>query len=250
MMFRRQEVLITLEARGKDAREVFAELFAQAKVDFVLQVDIERPVYLTLRETPMLRALQLLCEATNTRYSVRDGVYYIAPIAGAPPPPPPVQITPARPRTVRLVGNGLTLRAIAVEIGKQTGVKVTVAPDAPDLRFNLNLPSVSVEAALDAVCEGTGLRWQKEGEAYTIAPVSPPQARPAPAATAQTPEARSTPANPRTAPSRAVSPDQPLRCPKCRYALQLDWRYCPICGAYVKHLTDRAKREQQSQPSR
>ncbi|MGQ9657869.1 MAG: hypothetical protein ACUVV1_08195 [Fimbriimonadales bacterium] len=249
MMFRRQEVLITLEARGKDAREVFAELFAQAKVDFVLQVDIERPVYLTLRETPMLRALQLLCEATNTRYSVRDGVYYIAPITGA-PPHPPVQITPARPRTVRLVGNGLTLRAIAAEIGKQTGVKVTVAPDAPDLRFNLNLPSVSVEAALDAVCEGTGLRWQKEGEAYTIAPVSPPQARPAPAATAQTPEARSTPANPRTAPSRAVSPDQPLRCPKCRYALQLDWRYCPICGAYVKHLTDRAKREQQSQPSR
>ncbi|MGQ9902432.1 MAG: hypothetical protein ACUVR1_09535 [Fimbriimonadales bacterium] len=249
MMFRRQEVLITLEARGKDAREVFAELFAQAKVDFVLQVDIERPVYLTLRETPMLRALQLLCEATNTRYSVRDGVYYIAPITGA-PPQPPVQITPARPRTVRLVGNGLTLRAIAAEIGKQTGVKVTVAPDAPDLRFNLNLPSVSVEAALDAVCEGTGLRWQKEGEAYTIAPVSPPQARPAPAATAQTPEARSTPANPRTAPSRAVSPDQPLRCPKCRYALQLDWRYCPICGAYVKHLTDRAKREQQSQPSR
>jgi hypothetical protein len=87
MMFRRQEMLITLESRGKDAREVFAELFAQAKVDFVLQVDIARPVYLTLRETPFMRALQLLCEATNTRYSVREGVYYIAPMAGAPPPP-------------------------------------------------------------------------------------------------------------------------------------------------------------------
>lgn len=246
-MFRRQEVLITLEVRGKDAREVFAELFAQAKVDFVLQVDIERPVYLTLRETPLPRALQLLCEATNTRYSVRDGVYYIAPIAGAPPPPPRVPITPERTRTVRLVGSGLTLRAIAAEIGKQTGVKVTVAPDAPDLRYNLNLSSVSLEAALDAVCEGTGLRWQKQGESYTIAPASPPQAHPAPAPTTRTPEARSTLANPRTAPNRTVAPDQPLRCPKCRYALQLDWRYCPICGAYVKHLTDRAKREQQSQ---
>ena len=173
MMFRRQETLITLESRGKDAREVFAELFAQAKVDFVLQVDIARPVYLTLRETPFLRALQLLCEATNTRYSIRDGVYYIAPLAAA-PPPPPMQAT-ERPRTVRLVGNGLTLRGIAAEISKQAGVKVTVSPDAPD---------------------------------------------------------------------------QPLRCPKCRYALQLDWRYCPICGAYVKHLTDRAKREQESQKPR
>jgi hypothetical protein len=179
MMFRRQETLITLESRGTDAREVFVELFAQAKVDFVLQVDIARPVYLTLRETPFLRALQLLCEATNTRYSVRDGVYYIAPLAAAPPPAPPVQAT-ERPRTVRLVGSGLTLRGVAAEIGKQAGVKVSIAPDAPDLRFNLNLPSVSVEAALDALCEGTGLRWQKQGDGYVIAPVSPPQARPAP----------------------------------------------------------------------
>jgi len=231
MMFRRQETLITLESRGKDAREVFAELFVQAKVDFVLQVDIARPVYLTLRETPFLRALQLLCEATNTRYSIRDGVYYIAPLAAA-PPPPPVQATD-RPRTVRLVGSGLTLRGIAAEISKQAGVKVTVSPDAPDLRFNLNLPSVSVEAALDALCDGTGLRWQKQGDGYVIAP-----------------PARSAPANPRTAPSRPVAPDQPLRCPKCRYALQLDWRYCPICGAYVKHLTDRAKREQEAQQPR
>jgi hypothetical protein len=249
MMFRRQETLITLESRGTDAREVFVELFAQAKVDFVLQVDIARPVYLTLRETPFLRALQLLCEATNTRYSIRDGVYYIAPLAAAPPPAPPVQAT-ERPRTVRLVGSGLTLRGVAAEIGKQAGVKVSIAPDAPDLRFNLNLPSVSVEAALDALCEGTGLRWQKQGDGYVIAPVSLPQARPAPPPTEQTPAARPTPANPRAAPSRAVSPDQPLRCPKCRYALQLDWRYCPICGAYVKHLTDRAKREQESQKPR
>jgi len=248
MMFRRQETLITLESRGKDAREVFAELFAQAKVDFVLQVDIARPVYLTLRETPFLRALQLLCEATNTRYSVRDGVYYIAPLAAA-PPPPPMQAT-ERPRTVRLVGSGLTLRGIAAEISKQAGVKVTVSPDAPDLRFNLNLPSVSVEAALDALCESTGLRWQKQGDGYVIAPVSPPSARPAPTPTEQTPAARPAPATPRTAPSRPVAPDQPLRCPKCRYALQLDWRYCPICGAYVKHLTDRAKREQEAQPPR
>jgi hypothetical protein len=248
MMFRRQETLITLESRGKDAREVFAELFAQAKVDFVLQVDIARPVYLTLRETPFMRALQLLCEATNTRYSVREGIYYIAPMAGA-SPPPPVQAT-ERPRAVRLVGSGLTLRAVAAEIGKQAGIKITVAPDAPDLRFNLNLPSVSVEQALDAVCEGTGLRWQKQGEGYLIAPISPPQARPAPAPTEQTPAARPAPANPRTAPSRPVAPDQPLRCPKCRYALQLEWRYCPLCGAYVKHLTDRAKREQEAQKPR
>lgn len=247
-MSRLQEPMITLDARGKDAREVFAELFAQAKVDFVLQVDIQRPVYLTLRETPFLRALQLLCEATNTRYSVRNGVYYVAPIASA-PPPPPVQVQETRPRAIRLVGTGLTLRAAAAEIAKQAGVKVEVAPDAPNLRYNLNLPSVEVERALDALCEGVGLRWEKIEGGYRIAPLSPPQARPAQAPVEQTPAAPRAPAaNPRTAPSRPVSPENALRCPKCRYALQLDWRYCPICGAYVKHITDKAKREQGQKP--
>lgn len=246
-MMRRQEPTITIEARGTDAREVFAELFAQAKANFVLQVDIQRPVYLTLRETPFLKALQLLCEATNTRYSVRDGVYYIAPITNAPPAPPPtppIQVQEARPRTVRLVGTGLPLRTAAAEIARQAGVKVEVAPDAPNLRYNLNLPSVEVEKALDALCEGVGLRWEKVEGGYRIVPVSPPQARPAQAPVEQTPGApRTAPATPRTAPSRPVSPESALRCPRCRYALQLDWRYCPICGTFVKLLTDRARRE-------
>jgi hypothetical protein len=84
-------------------------------------------------------------------------------------------------------------------------VKVTVSPDAPDLRFNLNLPSVSVEAALDALCDGTGLRWQKQGDGYVIAPSGTPQARPAAAPTAQTPAARPHP------PTRALRPADPSR---------------------------------------
>ncbi|MCS7209238.1 MAG: zinc ribbon domain-containing protein, partial [Fimbriimonadales bacterium] len=125
-------------------------------------------------------------------------------------------------------------------------VRVEVAPDAPDLRYTLNLPSVEVETALDALCEGAGIRWQKVEGGYRIAPISPPQARPAAAPAASVPASpRAASASPRTAPSRLVAPDQPLRCPNCRYALQLDWRYCPICGAFVKHLTDRAKRGQQ-----
>ncbi|MCS6923726.1 MAG: zinc ribbon domain-containing protein [Fimbriimonadales bacterium] len=243
MMWRLQEPKITLEARGTDAREVFAELFTQAQVNFVLQVDIQRPVYLTLRETPFLRALQLLCEATNTRYSVRDGVYYITPIASAPTAPAEASPT-TRPRTVRLVGTGIPLRTAAAAIAQQAGVQVEVAPDAPNLRYNLNLPSVEVEKALDALCEGVGLRWEKIEGGYRIAPISPPQARPAQApAGAVAAAPRTASAAPRPAPSRPVSPNQGLRCPKCQYALQLDWRYCPICGAFVKHLTDRAKRE-------
>ncbi|MFN3690091.1 MAG: FecR domain-containing protein [Fimbriimonadales bacterium] len=246
MNWRFQEVVINLEARGKDAREVFAELFAQAKVNFVLQADIQRPVYLTLRETPFLKALQLLCEATHTRYSVREGVYYIAPIAGAPSQPPVQEV---RPRTVRLVGTGMPLRVVAAELSKQAGVKVEVAPDAPNLRFNLNLPSVEVEEALRVLCEGTGLRWERVDGGYRITTAGSPQARPTPSAQDQNPAApRSAPASPRTAPSRPLSPDQPLRCPNCRYTLQLDWRYCPLCGAHVKHITDKAKRLQEQPP--
>ncbi|MCX7993021.1 MAG: hypothetical protein N2651_05080 [Fimbriimonadales bacterium] len=248
MILRSQETVISLEARGTDAREVFAELFAQVKANFVLQIDIQRPVYLTLRETPFQRALQMLCEATNTRYSVRDGIYYIVPIVNT-PTVPPKQVQESRPRTVRLVGTGVLLRTAAAEITKQAGVKVEVSPDAPNLRYNLNLPDVDVETALDALCQGTGLRWQKIENGYRITTPGLPQARPAPSiveAAAVGP--RSARANPHSAPSRTVLPNQSLRCQKCRYELQLDWRYCPVCGAFVKHITDKAKREQEQKP--
>ncbi len=245
MRSRWQEVLITLEARGRPAGEVFAELFAQAKLDFVLNVAITRPVYLNLREVPFMRALQLLCEATQTRYSVREGVYYIEPKSVASPSAPPVSVIPK----VRLVGTALTVRAVASEIAKQSGLKIEVAPEVPDLRLNLNLPSVEVETALDALCGGTGLKWTRIEGGYRIQLGEPPKPSTAPTPTPTAPPSgslRSGSPAPRPAPPRPVPPDSALKCPKCRYTLQLDWRYCPICGAFVKHLTDRAKKAQES----
>lgn len=245
MRVRLQEVLITLEARGRPAGEVFAELFAQAKLDFVLNVAVTRPIYLSLREVPFMRALQLLCEASQTRFSVRDGVYYIEPKSAAAPPPPPVSVIPK----VRLVGTGLTVRSVASEIAKQSGLKIEVAPEVPDLRLNLNLPSVEVETALDALCTGTGLKWTRIEGGYRIQMGEPPKPSTAPTPTLTAPPSgtfRSGSTPPRPAPSRPVPPDSALKCPKCRYTLQLAWRYCPICGAFVKHLTDRAKKAQES----
>ncbi len=245
MFSRVQEVLITLEARGKSAGEVFAELFAQAKQSYVLNIGVTRPVYLSLQKIPFTRALQLLCEATQSRFSVRDGVYYIEPSRPPAQSPPSVSVIPK----VRLVGTGLTVRAVASEIAKQSGLKVEVAPDVPDLRVNLNLPAVEVETALDALCSGTGLKWTRIEGGYRVQMGEPPKVSQAPTpTTTATPSGalRGASADPRSAPPRAVPPESALKCPKCRYTLQLDWRYCPVCGAYVKHLTDRAKKAQES----
>jgi len=235
-----QEPLVTLESRGKDAREVFAELFLQAAKPFVLHVSLERPVYLTLPEMPFLRALQLLCAATDTRFTVRDGVYLIVPRT------PSERSEPTRPsRTVKLVGNQMTLPQVVQAIKAQSGIPVEVVPGIPALRFNLNLPSVELEAALDALCKGTGLRWERTARGYRIAPTEPPHLKAAQAPNPPPPgNVRSPTTQPRSAPARAVPPDKPLMCPKCSYGLQLDWRYCPICGTWVKPLTDRAKWEQ------
>ena len=237
-----EEPRITLEAQGKDAREVFAELFAQAQKSFVVNVAVERKVYLSLKEVPFFNALKLLCEATQTRFAVRDGVYYIEPLgASLPPESPP----PAEAKRIRLVGTAIPLRTVAREIEKQAGMRVEVAPDVPDLRLSLNLPQSEVETVLDALCAGTGLRWERTAQGYRITLAEPPKVRSTPApAPAQRSEIRTSSAAPRTAPPRPTPPERPLQCPKCRYNLQLDWRYCPICGAFVKHLTDRAKREQ------
>ncbi len=245
-MRRQEELKVTLEARGQDARVVFADLFRQVNKDFVLNLPEGKPVYLTLRETPFLRALSLLCEATQTRFTIREGVYYIAP-AEPEPKPAPTSPPPTQPKRVRLVGNGLTLGAIVQEIRRQAGVEVTLEPNVPNLRMNLNLPSVSVEEALNALCRGTGLRWEPTERGYRVL-LEEPAVRATPSAPApEQPSLRTGTGDPRMAPNRPVAPGSSLRCPKCRYVLQLDWRYCPICGAYVKHLTDRAKREQGQQ---
>ncbi len=247
-MKRQDEPKVTLEARGEDARAVFADLFKQVDKDFVLNLPTSKPVYLTLREVPFLRALSMLCEVTQTRFAVREGVYYITPAEPEPrstPSPAPTPSTPTPPagKRVRLVGSGLTLSAIVQEIKRQAGVEVVLESGVPNLRMNLNLPSVSIEEALDAICRGTGLNWEKTEKGYRIR-FEQPAVRPAPSSPEQEmPPLRQGTGNPRIAPSRPSAPGSSLRCPKCRYALQLDWRYCPICGAYVKHLTDRAKRE-------
>jgi len=234
-----QEPLITLEAQGKDAREVFAELFQQAGKPFALHTALERPLYLRLREVPFLRALQIVCEATDTRFAVRDGVYLVLPKQSA------AAHEPSRPaRRVRLVGKQMTLQQVARLIEAQAGVKIELAPDVPALQFNLNLPEMEIEAVLEAICRGTGLRWERTAQGYRIASVEPPRLK-----AVSTPDStargaiRAPSAPPRPTPTRALPPDPPLRCPKCRYALQQEWRYCPMCGAWVKPLTDRAKRE-------
>lgn len=239
------EPIVSIEAQGKDAREVFAELFAQARKNFVVNVAVERKVYLSLKEVPFFRALKLLCEATQTRFAVREGVYYIEPLSTRPTPSESPAVEPKR---VRLVGSAMPLRAVAAEIEKQAGVRVEVAPEVPDLRLSLNLPQSEVESILEAVCQGTGLRWERTAQGYRIQVAEPPKvstpsARPAVSGGAL----RTAPPSPRSAPSRPAPPERPLQCPKCRYVLQLDWRYCPLCGAFVKHLTDRAKRERSTQ---
>jgi hypothetical protein len=234
-----QEPLITLEAQGKDAREVFAELFRQAGKPFALHTALERPLYLMLREVPFLRALQIVCEATDTRFAVREGVYLVLPkqAAAAQAPPRPAN-------RVRLVCKQATLQQVARLIEAQAGVKIEVAPDVPALQFNLNLPEMEVETVLAAICRGTGLRWERTAQGYRIAPVEPPRLKVVASPDSAVRGAiRAPSAPPRSTPARALPPDESLKCPKCRYTLQLEWRYCPMCGAWVKPLTDRAKRE-------
>ena len=235
------EPMVSLEAQGRDAREVFAELFAQARKSFVVNVAVERKVYLILKEVPFFKALKLLCEATQTRFVVRDGVYYIEPLGAR---PTPSESPAVERRRVRLVGSAMPLRAVAAGLEKQAGVKVEVAPEVPDLYLSLNLPQGEVESVLEAVCQGAGLRWELTAQGYRIQVAEPPKVS---APSARPPVSggtlRTVPPSPRTVPSRPAPPERPLQCPKCRYALQLEWRYCPICGAFVKPLTDRAKRK-------
>lgn len=235
------EPLVSLQALGTDVRDALSDLFSQAKQDFVLSPQVKGQIYLTIHNQPFTIALNAVCEAAELKYARRGTVYYVQPLTGG--------AAGARAELsekvllVKLVSlnlRGSDLKTALASLQKQTGAPMRLAPNAPNLRLNATLQKVSLQTALNAICTGTGLEYRWTGSGFEIKrSESVPVVSPSRVVTLQPPIGVESQLSAKPSPIRSIPPSTGgIPCPKCRYALQKGWKYCPMCGAWVKPITE------------
>jgi hypothetical protein len=241
----KEERLVSVQARGTDVRDVLADLFTQAKCEFVLSDGIEKKIYLSVRDVPFTKALQMVCESAGLQFSLRDQIYLIQPAmripnSGLRTPDPTASEQEVLKRKVNLNFHQASIEAITADLRKQSGVPIELEKGVPNYRINAKLWGTTLETALDAICKGTGLQYQWTGQGFRITRTfSAATVSPSRVITLAPPKIRISgeKASPRTAPARNVVPGAGAVCPKCRALLEGNWNYCPLCGAWVKPLT-------------
>jgi hypothetical protein len=61
------------------------------------------------------------------------------------------------------------VRDALLAVGRQTGVRIELAPEVKGQRVNADLQGVPMEAALRIICEGAGYRLTPQDGGYAVA---------------------------------------------------------------------------------
>lgn len=186
--------LVTVSSRGADVRNVIHDMFEQSDKSYVLEPNVRFFLYLNLSGVEFHEALQIVCRLANLDYEVQNGIFFIGKAAPRPAQPAPVvkgaaetrpgpavdpKMVPATPRpagtpppptgtlTAQQLNRRLTtrlpkvdLRVLMVEIARQTGVTIEVAPEVPAYRLDAFLIDTSLKYALDTITNATGLTYR------------------------------------------------------------------------------------------
>jgi type II secretory pathway component GspD/PulD (secretin) len=173
-------VTVTLQAKDADLRKVLADLFDQAKKQYVLDPALRATVFVSLKDTDYRRALSILAAQANFVFEVRDDVYFVrrapaqvAPSRPATPattpgasPEPKAEPAPQGPLPQTVLTRRITtrlgktdMRDVFLEIGKQAQVRIEVRADVPRYRLDAFLINTSLKFALDEITKAAQLEW-------------------------------------------------------------------------------------------
>ncbi|RMG24432.1 MAG: hypothetical protein D6724_06125 [Armatimonadetes bacterium] len=226
-----QPMLVSVDAKGDDVREVLFDLFKQRGASFVVQTGVFYNLYLNLEGVPFETALAHICRIAGLEYRIEDGIYVFSiakspSVTAAQPPTTPVsakkQLDPAlldKEITLRLAENDIrtVMRAITIK----SEVPIEVAPDVPSFKINAYLTKTTVRDALNTLTKAAGLVW-KETDRGTIL------------------ISKTTPIEPilKTETTSATNVGAIIaHCDQCGTGLKEGWKYCPVCGNYVQPHT-------------
>jgi type II secretory pathway component GspD/PulD (secretin) len=224
---------VSVDARGDDVRNVLYDLFKQQGASFVVQTGVFYNLYLNLESVPFEVALKHICRIAGLAYEIQDGIYVFKvsapkPSAVTPPTSPAaIQQAPIDPSalektlTLRLAENDI--RTVMRAITAKTEVPILVADDVPSLKVNAYFTGVTVREALNTITKAAGLKWAVTEAGRLIVSKTGIQSS----------SATSTASASTVSGTKAPVPN----CDQCGTSLGAGWKYCPICGNYVKSIT-------------
>lgn len=166
---------VSISAKGDDVRGVLADLFAQAKKDFVLEPNIRFVLYLSLSNAEFEEALQIVCKTAELKYEVQNGIYFVTkkkPVVAPPQvvPQPVAEVKIVEAPTGKLPAQVLSkivttrlsktcLREVLREIGRQAGVTIEIDETIPRYKVDAFLLQTSLKYALDVLSKATGTKY-------------------------------------------------------------------------------------------
>jgi type II secretory pathway component GspD/PulD (secretin) len=170
-----QPSAVSISAKGDDVRRVLADLFAQAKKDFVLEPNIRYVLYLSLTDVEFEDALRIVLRTAELKYELQDGIYFISkkkpvPVVVPPlepqPKPTPAPEPPKGKLPAQVLSKVVTtrlsktdLRETVAKIGRQAGITIEVAETIPRYKVDAFFIKTSVKYALDVLSRALGVRY-------------------------------------------------------------------------------------------
>lgn len=158
-------VMVSITAKATDVRAILADLFAQAKQNYVLQQGIQAAFFLTLDKVEFEEALNIICSQAKLQYEVQNGIYFITkakPVVIAPVVPVAKGTLDKSVLATRLTTKftKTDIRVVFAEFSKQTEVKIEVDKAVPNFKLDTTLKHTTLRYALDKVTEATGLKYK------------------------------------------------------------------------------------------
>jgi len=157
-------IIVSVRAKATDVRAIIADLFAQAKQNYVLQPGIQSALFLTLDNVGFEQALGIICDQAKLQFLVQNGIYFIskkAVVAPSVPSAPKGTLDKAvLDRSLTAKFTKTDMRLVLAAFGKQTGVDIEVDSAVPRYKLDASLNHATLRFALTKLTEAAGLKYR------------------------------------------------------------------------------------------
>jgi hypothetical protein len=161
----KEPVMVSITGKATDVRAIIADLFTQAKQNYVLQPGVQCALFLTLDKIEFEEALNIVCAQSKLQFEIQNGIYFITKAK-------PAVIAPAIPvikgtldkavlqkqLTTKLAKTDI--RAVFAEFAKQTHIRIEVDKSVPNFKLDAFLTKTTLGFSLQKVTEATGLKFK------------------------------------------------------------------------------------------
>jgi type II secretory pathway component GspD/PulD (secretin) len=176
--------LVSISANGTDVRLALHDLFAQMKMNYVIEPNVKFTLYLSLEKVDFDEAMGIICHLAKIKVDKQNGIYYVsndvkgtktlpqpvetpakdvqAPLTSDPKAAPSIPVVGWKELRTKLVTTKMpktSIKKVMAELSQQTGIPITIDPLVPDYKLDAFLNQTSLKYALDHIVAATHLHY-------------------------------------------------------------------------------------------